>query len=408
MRDLSCAGRGMAAVVACMTLMPMGGAAQELGTDEVCYRFDEAHLKWKYSPAHRGGAIVSDSAAIVRLLPARHPGPVLGSAEGARRLLPVGMQPMRPLVGRWLENSYWGPLSGDSIEVKWREGFYGPVFRLQVDGDTLRGMARQTTDAIAVGRPRPQPEPVTAVRVECPMQPTQTGFLDRYIRRGSADHPYQVYVPRDYDPNVEWPVILFLHGAGERGADGVRQTAVGLGPALRLEPEHWPAIVVFPQAPPDSAWSGVPAGVAIAALDRTLAEYSTDHDRVYLTGNSMGGNGVWYIAYRYTNRFAAIAPVCAWVSGHERFPTASEAVPPEDGDPFDALTERLADMPTWIFHGDADPAVPVEESRRAAASLRARNPDVRYTELPGTGHNAWDPAYGSAEFAAWLLAQRRR
>jgi predicted peptidase len=327
--------------------------------------------------------------------------------EGAWRLVPATLQPTRLLVGRWLENSYWRSLPGDSIQAIWREGFYGPIFRMHVDGDTLRGTVLQTTDVFIEGRPRPQPQPVTAVRVRCPVQPTQTGFLDRHIRRAGADYPYQVYVPRVYDANVAWPVILFLHGAGERGTDGVRQTAVGLGAALRLEPERWPAIVVFPQAPPDSAWSGVPADVAMAALDRTLAEFSTDRRRVYLTGMSLGGNGVWYLAYRNANVFAAIAPVCAWVTSLDGYQAASHAVPPSDGEPFAALAERLAGKPTWIFHGEVDPAVPVEESRRAAEALRARGADVRYTELPGTGHNAWDAAYRSAGFAAWLLAQRR-
>jgi len=240
-------------------------------------------------------------------------------------------------------------------------------------------------------------------------QEVQTGFLDRTITVAGHTYPYQVYVPREYasDPGRRFPVILFLHGAGERGDDGLAQTAVGLGPALRRHPSRYPAIVVFPQAPRDSTWTGRVAEAAMAALERTEAEFRTDPDRVYLTGISMGGNGTWYLAYRHPERFAAIAPVCGFVT--MRFGAGTAAVvPAEDGEPFAALARRLASVPTWIFHGEADPVVPVEQSRRAAEALEAAGAaDVRYSELPGVGHNAWDPAYASPGFADWLFAQRR-
>jgi len=240
-------------------------------------------------------------------------------------------------------------------------------------------------------------------------QEVQTGFLDRTITVAGHTYPYQVYVPREYalDPELRFPVILFLHGAGERGDDGLAQTAVGLGPALRRYPSRYPAIVVFPQAPRDSAWTGRVAEAAMAALERTEQEFRTDPDRVYLTGTSMGGHGTWYLAYRHPDRFAAIAPVCGFV---DRMFGGRDVtvVPAADGEPFEALARRLASVPTWIFHGEADPVVPVEQSRRAAAALEAAGAvDVRYSELPGIGHNAWDPAYASPGFTEWLFAQRR-
>jgi predicted peptidase len=239
-------------------------------------------------------------------------------------------------------------------------------------------------------------------------QDTQTGFLDRSVSISGHVYPYQVYIPRDYPDREAWPVILFLHGAGERGDDGVLQTAVGLGPAIRHDVARYPAIIVFPQAPRDSSWTGAPAEAALAALDRTLRELATDPDRVYLTGISMGGHGSWYLAYRQPDRFAAVVPVCGWVGARANLPASARVVSHEDGAPFEALARRLGGTPTWIFHGEVDPAVPVEESRQAAAALTEAGGDVRYTELPGVGHNAWDPAYASPAFTDWLFAQRRR
>lgn len=238
-------------------------------------------------------------------------------------------------------------------------------------------------------------------------QEVETGFLDRTVTVAEEEHRYQVYVPHDYSASERWPVILFLHGAGERGSDGLLQTAVGLGDAIRRDPARYPAIVVFPQAPADSLWTGVPARAAMAALDRSLEEFSTDPSRVYLTGLSMGGHGSWYLAYRHPERFAAVAPVCGFVESLFDMGSQASVVPAEEGPPFETLARRLAGVPVWIFHGEVDPIVPVEQSRRAAEALEEAGADVRYTELLGVDHNAWDPAYGSPAFGDWLFAQRR-
>ena len=232
-----------------------------------------------------------------------------------------------------------------------------------------------------------------------------TGFLDRAVRIGDQEFPYQVYVPRDYGAAERWPVILFLHGSGERGRDGVSQTVAGLGPAIRNNPAQYPAIVVLPQAPRDSLWMGVPADAAMIALEQTLTEFSTDPGRIYLTGLSMGGNGTWYLAYRHPERFAAVVPICGWVSGDARLPAS--VVPAEDGEPFEALARRLQGVPIWIFHGELDPVVPADQSRQAAAAFEALGVEVRYTEFLGTDHNSWDAAYGSVQFTQWLFAQQR-
>lgn len=224
----------------------------------------------------------------------------------------------------------------------------------------------------------------------------ETGFLDR-----EADGlRYQVYVPRNYRPQKKWPVILFLHGSGERGDDGLKQTTVGIASAIRQQPEQWPAIVVMPQAPGGSGWDGKSAVAAMAALDQTAAEFNTDPNRNYITGLSMGGHGAWYIAYRHPDRFAAIVPVCGWISSAVT-KQLEPAVPGRD--PFQKLASKLGDVPTWIFHGEMDGAVPVEESRRAAAALE----NARFTELLGVGHSSWDAAYSSRELITWLFRQKR-
>jgi predicted peptidase len=239
-------------------------------------------------------------------------------------------------------------------------------------------------------------------------QEVQTGFLDRIVEVAGHAFRYQVYLPNTYSAAMRWPVILFLHGAGERGDDGLLQTETGLGHAIRQSPDRYPAIVVLPQAPRDSLWTGVPAEAAMAALRETLDEFSTDPARVYLTGLSMGGNGTWYLAYRHAERFAAVVPICGWVGAFSRLRESTPVVPPEDGEPFAALARRLRGVPIWIFHGEVDGVVPVDESRKAAAALRGAGADVRYTELLGIDHDSWDAAYASREFTTWLFAQRRR
>jgi predicted peptidase len=246
--------------------------------------------------------------------------------------------------------------------------------------------------------------PLQAQRVE-------TGFLDRTVAVAGQTYRYEVYVPADYatpkGATTRWPVILFLHGAGERGADGLAQTNVGLGPAIRRAPARFPAIVVFPQVPLDSQWVGAPGDAALAALAQTMKEFRTDPARVYLTGLSMGGHGTWYLAYRRPELFAAIAPLCGWVEEMGRFRGSVPVVPAESGAALPALARRLGKLPIWIFHGEADEAVPVSGSREPAAALKAASADVRYTEFLGTNHNVWDGVYASEEFTRWLFAQHR-
>jgi len=228
-----------------------------------------------------------------------------------------------------------------------------------------------------------------------------TGFLNRAITLDGVSHRYQVYVPAEYSRARRWPVILFLHGSEGQGTDGLLQTDAGLGPGIRRHADRWPAIVVFPQAPLEHRWHGKVAHLALATLDRTLEEFSTDPDRVCLVGLSAGANGVWNLGYISPERFAALVAVSGWMM--------REAIVAADtGPPYRVIAGRIRSLPVWIWHGEADSVVPVEESRRMAEALRASGARVTYTELPGVGHEAWTVVFDSAELPRWLLAQVRR
>jgi predicted peptidase len=257
---------------------------------------------------------------------------------------------------------------------------------------------RRALGAILVSRPRAAP-----VQAE-------NDFQDRLVTVDGASYRYRVFVPPGWSKAVPGPVILALHGAGGYGSDGMRQTDEGLGPAIRRHPERIQALVVFPQSPANGTpgWQGIGGQIALAALDKTIEEWGADETRVTLTGLSIGGNGVWYLAYHHPGRFAGLLVVCGFVAERRgtMFPILYPSLVPGAQDPSAAVAERLARIPTWMFHGDADRTVPVEHSRRMAAALRALGAPVRYTELPGVDHNAWDEAYNRPDVAAWLLQPR--
>ena len=236
------------------------------------------------------------------------------------------------------------------------------------------------------------------------------GFLDRQITVEGFEYRYQVYVPPGWSKASQWPLILALHGGGGYGSDGRSQTGEGLAPAIRRHPERFPALVVFPQSPANGTpgWQAIGGRIALAALDKTVEEFHGDASRVSLTGLSIGGNGAWYLAYHHPDRFAGLLVVCGFVAERMGFmyPILYPSLIPGANEPSTAVAQRLAHVPTWIFHGDADRTVPVEHSRRMAAALRALGAPVRYTELPGVDHNAWDDAYARPDVAEWLLQRR--
>lgn len=256
---------------------------------------------------------------------------------------------------------------------------------------------------------------LTAVLIPLALAGPASGAVGQFLARTSTvegrEYPWQVFVPAGVLAGEERtpPVILFLHGAGERGTDGERQTEIGLPAVLRERPD-FPALVVMPQAPRD-AWWGTPEieALAIAALDAAVAEFGGDPDRTYLTGLSLGGYGTWAFAYRNPDRFAALVPVCGGVAANRsRLPTPDwhpAAIRPDD--PWTETAGAISDLPIWVFHGALDRRVPVEESRRMVEALEAAGGAPRYTEYPDVAHSAWVPAYREEGLYEWLFAQRR-
>ena len=214
-----------------------------------------------------------------------------------------------------------------------------------------------------------------------------TGFINKAMTIDKQSVPYVVYVPRDYDAQKPSPVVLFLHGAGERGDDGLKQSDVGIGRAIRMNPDRFPCIVVFPQCPEGVWWDGASKRVQ-TAFTQTLAEYNIDPQRMYLSGLSMGGYGTWIFGADQADLFAALMPVC----GGGRVEDAA----------------KLAKIPIWAFHGEDDSVVKAYESRRMVEAVQEAGGLVKYTEFPDTDHNSWDQAYGEPGGIEWLLSQRKQ
>lgn len=232
---------------------------------------------------------------------------------------------------------------------------------------------------------------------------TETGFLDRTVTVAGTVYKYQVFVPDNWTSKKKWPVILFLHGAGERGDDGLVQTQVGIGRAIRLDRSRFPAVIVIPQCRKELWWTQSPMDdLAIKALEAAAKEFHGDTQRTYLTGLSMGGYGTWHLAGKYPGRFAAIVPIC----GGALMPQLSRQQSPDDTKPYTDAASKIGNKtPVWIFHGGADDTVPVAESQRMAAAMKALGGEVHYTEYPGVGHNSWDNAYAEPELMTWMLSK---
>jgi len=194
---------------------------------------------------------------------------------------------------------------------------------------------------------------------------------------------YLLYLPDD-DENSEnhWPLILFLHGAGERGDDLSRVKSHG-PPRLVNEGRSLPFIIVSPQCPENQRWE--PEKLKLL-LDQIITNYRVDQSRIYLTGLSMGGFGTWAMAAEYPNQFAAIAPVCG------------------GGNP--AAAKKLSHIPAWVFHGAKDDLVPIKKSEEMVNALKREDGNVRFTVYPDAGHDSWTETYNNKELYNWLLKHR--
>ncbi len=205
----------------------------------------------------------------------------------------------------------------------------------------------------------------------------------------SVTTSYLLSLPDGYDadPHKKWPIILFLHGAGERGSDLEKNRVHGPFKEF-AKGRKVPAIVLAPQCPEGDWWSSEKMLVVLTGLlNDAEKRYRVDKKREYLTGLSMGGYGTWALAEMYPKRFAALAPICG------------------NGDVSKVVV--LNSVPIWTTHGDHDPSVPVQGTRDLVAALRAAGSTVRYDEIPGGMHDVWSAVYANDEFWTWLLAQKK-
>jgi predicted peptidase len=195
---------------------------------------------------------------------------------------------------------------------------------------------------------------------------------------------YLLYLPTDYgkEPDKKWPLIVFLHGSGERG-ENINDVKVN-GPPKIVEKRYMPFVVLSPQCPAGQWWR--PEEV-MAVTDEIIAKYKCDPDRVYLTGLSMGGFGTWDTAIAYPDRFAAIAPVCG------------------GGNPFRA--PELKNVPVWAFHGELDRAVPISQTANMVSVLQQVGGKVRFTRYPLAQHDCWTITYDNRELYTWFLQHKR-
>jgi poly(3-hydroxybutyrate) depolymerase len=208
----------------------------------------------------------------------------------------------------------------------------------------------------------------------------QAAVLDKSVE---VTMKYLLYLPKDYDHKASWPLLLFLHGAGERGDD--LDLVKKHGPPKLIEAgKDFPFIVVSPQCPQGRWWEPVELATL---LDEIVEKHKVDKDRIYVTGLSMGGFGTWSLAAYQPKRFSAIVPICG------------------GGEPF--VTMLLANVPAWVFHGAKDPVVPLERSEKMVEAMKKFGGKVKFTVYPEAGHDAWTEAYNDPQLYEWLLQQKR-
>ena len=226
------------------------------------------------------------------------------------------------------------------------------------------------------------------------MKSGQTAQKFHLEREQVLNADYLLFLPEGYgaDPAKRWPLILFLHGAGERGPD-VWLVAKHGPPKIDTMTTNFPFIVVSPQCPRGQTWSD---DLLLALLDEIEARYPVDTHRVYLTGLSMGGFGAWSLGLSHPDRFAALAPICG--GGDFIVPYLAE----------EKHKATLTSLPVWAFHGAKDPTVPVEESQRMVNYLNKLGVrEVRLTIYPDALHDSWTQTYANPELYAWFLQHSR-
>lgn len=204
-------------------------------------------------------------------------------------------------------------------------------------------------------------------------------FVGKYQKEVKLN--YLLYLPKDYEQKEKVPLMLFLHGAGERGDD--LELVKVHGPAKLVEQgKEFPFAIVSPQCPKNKRWE--PTDL-IALLDEIISKYKIDENKIYVTGLSMGGNGTWKLAAEIPDRLAAIIPICGW------------------GDPFTAF--MMGKLPIWVFHGAKDVVVPISSSEIMVEYIKKAGGDVKFTVYPDANHDSWTETYNNPEIYEWLLNQ---
>jgi predicted peptidase len=228
-----------------------------------------------------------------------------------------------------------------------------------------------------------------------PNSPMQTVKEINLRQVHQANVKYLLFLPKGYEANSDkrWPLLFFLHGAGERGND-IWKVAVHGPPKNIAHDPDFPFVVVSPQCPEGEIWSG---DLLLGLLDEVIRDLKIDSQRVYLTGLSMGGYGTWDLGLRHPERFAAIVPICG--GGELIDILLSEG----------ARAQALKSLGVWAFHGGKDPVVPLQESQRLVDALKKVGvQDVKLTVYPEAGHDSWTEAYNDPKLYEWLLSHQRK
>jgi predicted peptidase len=231
-----------------------------------------------------------------------------------------------------------------------------------------------------------------------------------FVNEAGQSLSYQILYPANYNPSTKYPVVLVLHGAGERGDDNVAQMKYGTQVFLNSENQaKFPAIVIFPQCPKDSYWSSVkidrtqkptlfvfdysqninwPLQSAIDLVKSLVKSKVANKKRLYIMGLSMGGMGTMEAVSRNPKMFAAAIPICG-------------------GADLTYVKKYAKKLPLWVNHGDADAVVPVKHSRELVAALQEAGANVNYSEYPGVNHNSWDNTFAQPTLLSWLFSFKK-
>jgi len=203
---------------------------------------------------------------------------------------------------------------------------------------------------------------------------------------------FWLYLPVEYKEkkNSEFPLLVFLHGSGERG-DDLDAVKVHGPPKLIDQGKEFPFVVLSPQCPEEQWWD---ADVVFKLIEEIAEKYSIDRHRIYITGLSMGGFGTWSLVFRHPDYFAAAVPICGGGQANLLHPSNKR------------LIDKLKKVPFWVFHGAGDQSVRVQESEEMVEALKRVGGSVKFTVYPDAGHDVWTQTYANDELYEWILDQR--